>query len=81
MSKIDKDTDLVIVVGHQKSSNSNRLFEIAKNTFKDATVIMVNDLSELKEHNIESKKKAAIVSGASTPQFVVDDIYNYLLSK
>ena len=81
VSKIDADTDLIVVVGHQKSSNSNRLFEIAKNTFKDATVIMVNDLNELKEYNIESKKKAAIVSGASTPQFVVDNIYNYLLSK
>ena len=81
VSKIDKDTDLIIVVGHQKSSNSNRLFEIAKSSYKNATVIMVNDLNELKSFDVDSKKKAAVVSGASTPQYVVDDIYNYLLSK
>ena len=81
VAKIDKDTDLIVVVGHQKSSNSNRLFEIASNTYKDSMVIMVNDLEELKHYDIDSKKKAAIVSGASTPQYVVDDIYNYLLSK
>ena len=81
VAKIDKDTDLIVVVGHQKSSNSNRLFEIANSTYKDSMVIMVNDLEELKHYDIDSKKKTAIVSGASTPQYVVDDIYNYLLSK
>ena len=78
---ISKDTDLIVVVGHQKSSNSNRLFEIAKSLYKSATVLMVNNLDELKQCDVQNKKKAAIVSGASTPQYVVDDIYNYLLSK
>ncbi len=81
VGKIERDTDLIIIVGHQKSSNSNRLFEIASNLFHNATVIMVNDLDELKKHDIEAKKKAAVVSGASTPQYVVDEIYKYLLSK
>ena len=81
VSKIDKDTDLVIVVGHQKSSNSNRLFEIAKNTCINSMVIMVNDLKELLTYDIDDKEKAAIVSGASTPQYVVDEIYNYLINK
>lgn len=81
VTKIEKDTDLIIVVGHQKSSNSNKLFEIAKVNYPSSMVIMVNDLDELKELNIENKKKAAVISGASTPQYVVDDIYNYLLSK
>ena len=81
VTKIDPDTDLIIVVGSQKSSNSNKLFDIAKSTFKSATVIMVNDLDELKALDIHGKEKAAVVSGASTPKYIVDDIYNYLLSK
>ena len=81
VTKIENDTDLIIVVGHQKSSNSNKLFEIAKSNYPSAFVVMVNDLTELKELDIESKKKAAVISGASTPQYVVDDIYNYLFSK
>lgn len=82
VTKIDKDTDLIIVVGHQKSSNSNKLFEIAKSNYPSALVLMVNNLKELQSFSqIESKKKAAVISGASTPQYVVDEIYNYLLSK
>ena len=83
VTKIDSDTDLIIVVGHPKSSNSNKLFDIAKSNYKNATVLMVCDLKELlsAEVNLSDKKKAAVVSGASTPQYVVGEIYNYLLSK
>ncbi len=82
VTKIEKDTDLIIVVGHQKSSNSNKLFEIAKSNYPNAFVLMVNDLEELSTiKDIETKKKAAVISGASTPQYVVEDIYKYLLSK
>ena len=81
VTKIDSDTDLIIVVGHNKSSNSNKLFDIAKNWFKDSMVVMINNLAELKNYDIELKKKAAIVSGASTPQYLVDGIYNYLINK
>ena len=82
VTKIEKDTDLIIVVGHQKSSNSNKLFEIAKSNYPNAFVLMVNDLDELSTiKDIETKKKAAVISGASTPQYVVEDIYKYLLSK
>lgn len=78
--KIEPDTDLIVIVGHSKSSNSNKLFEIAKSNFKNAMVLMVNDLEELKKYSLESKRKAAVGSGASTPQYVVDEIYNYLIS-
>ena len=83
VTKIDADTDLIVVVGHPKSSNSNKLFDIAKSRYINSTVLMVSDLAELAKTGIDfaNKKKAAVVSGASTPQYVVDEIYNYLLSK
>ena len=83
VTKIDPDTDLIVVVGHPKSSNSNKLFEIAKSRFNKATVLMVSDLQDLQrdEAKLSSNKKAAVVSGASTPQYIVNEIYNYLLSK
>ncbi len=79
--KIDKDTDLIVIVGHEKSSNTNKLYDIALANYPNAQVVMVNSLSELKEINIEGKRKAAVGSGASTPQYIVDEIYNYLISK
>lgn len=81
VTKIEKDTDLIVVVGSKKSSNSNKLFDIALKCFPGAATYMVNDLDELKQLSIEGKKKAAVVSGASTPKYIVDEIYNYLLSK
>ncbi len=81
ITKIDSDTDLIVVVGSTKSSNSNKLFDIAKSRYPKATTCMVSDLNELTNLDISSKKKAAVVSGASTPQYVVDEIYNYLFNK
>ncbi len=82
VKNIEEDTDLIIVVGHHKSSNSNKLFDIAKSLHQNATVIMINDLKDLlTNYQIQGNKKAAVISGASTPQYVVDEIYNYLLSK
>ena len=80
MLKIDKDTDLIVVVGHIKSSNSNKLFDIAKSNYPNALVIMVNNLDELKAYDLKDKRKAAVGSGASTPQYIVDEIYNYLVT-
>ncbi len=79
--KIENDTDLIVIVGHQKSSNTNKLYDIALANYPNAQVIMVNKLDELKEINIEGKRKAAVGSGASTPQYIVDEIYNYLVNK
>ena len=79
MLQIDKETDLIIVVGHERSSNTNKLFDIAKAHYPHALVLMVNNLEELKKFDIKSNKKAAIASGASTPSYVVDEIYDYLL--
>ena len=42
---------------------------------------MVHDLEDLERYNIEGKKKAAISSGASTPNYIVEEIHQYLLSK
>lgn len=82
VKNIENDTDLIVVVGHQKSSNSNKLYEIAKSIHNSSTVIMINDLNDLiNNYDIAGNKKAAIISGASTPQYVVDEIYHYLLSK
>ena len=78
--KIENDTDLIVIVGHKKSSNSNKLFEIAKENYPHALVLMVNNLDELKAFDLKNKIKAAVGSGASTPQYIVDQIYNYLIS-
>ncbi|MCR4911850.1 MAG: 4-hydroxy-3-methylbut-2-enyl diphosphate reductase [Bacilli bacterium] len=78
---IDNSFDLIIIVGDESSSNTRKLFEIAVSSHPQAKILFVHDLEALRKENIDGYKKAAISSGASTPSYVVDDIYNYLLSK
>ena len=78
---ISKDTNLIIIVGDKRSSNTTKLYDIAVSNFPNAKVLFVASVEYLKGLDLSGYKKAAISSGASTPQFVVDDIYNYLLSK
>ena len=78
MLKIEDDTELIVVVGHSKSSNTTKLFDIAKKHYPDALVMMVNDANSMKIFDLSSIKKAAIASGASTPSYIVDEIYDYL---
>lgn len=75
---IEENTDLIIVVGDKKSSNSNKLYEIAKSKYPDKMVLMVENLNELKKYQLSKYKKATISSGASTPIKIVEEIKDYL---
>ena len=78
ISNIDKNTDLIVIVGDKLSSNCNKLFEIASKNYPLSKVIMVENLKQLKKAKIDGIKKAAISSGASTPYKLVEEIENYL---
>ncbi len=76
---LNDDTDAFIVVGDYNSSNTNRLFEIAKNTHKDALVLLIQKADDLDISVLKDKKNIAICSGTSTPVEVVDDIYKMIV--
>lgn len=78
--KISKDTDLIVIVGDNRSSNTTKLYDIARNNYVNALTVLVNDLDELRRYNLSKYKKAAISSGASTPYILVEEIKDYLLS-
>lgn len=78
---IDKDTDLILIVGDQKSSNSKKLYDLAKEHYINSNVYLVRDLDDVKKLDLANKKKAAISSGASTPLFLVEEIHEYLSTK
>lgn len=78
---LEDDVDAVIVVGDQVSSNSKRLFEIAKSTHQDCLVLMVSDPEDIDMSVLRNKKHIAISSGASTPSDVIDIIYQRLIKE
>lgn len=75
-----KDTDFIIVVGDTKSSNSTRLYEIAKISHPNIQSIMISSADELDLKIIKDKKSIVISSGASVPNEIIDEIVNKINS-
>lgn len=69
-----KDVDLIIVVGDQKSSNSLRLFEVAKLSHPEIDSVMISDASQLDVATIKHKKSIVIASGASVAHETIDAV-------
>ena len=70
-----KKTDLFIIVGDQKSSNTKKLYNIAKEKFN---AIMINDKNDLDINLLKNINEISITSGASTPSYLVDEIIEYI---
>lgn len=67
-----KKIGFVVIVGSPTSSNSNRLKEVAKKVGAKAFIIDIAD--ELKADWFKGVKKVAVSSGASTPEWLLDEV-------
>ncbi|HEY1674649.1 MAG TPA: 4-hydroxy-3-methylbut-2-enyl diphosphate reductase [Streptosporangiaceae bacterium] len=77
VKQIAADSDLVIVVGSQNSSNSVRLVEVAKD-FGATAAYLVDDASEVDEHWLDGVATIGVTSGASVPEDLVDGVLGWL---
>ncbi|MDH4217047.1 MAG: 4-hydroxy-3-methylbut-2-enyl diphosphate reductase [Gallionella sp.] len=68
--------DVVIVVGSQNSSNSNRLCEVARNMHIPA--YLVDNASELQQQWLKNKHRIGISAGASAPEVLVREVIERL---
>ena len=69
--------DLMIVVGSSSSANSNRLRNISEAICRRA--YLINSAASLKKEWIEDIKTVGITAGASTPDFLVEEVIDKLL--
>ena len=79
INELDDGVDTVIIVGSKKSSNTMKLYEIAKNIHPDKHIVLVNNVNELKEYGLVFKN-AVIASGTSTSIETINAIKDYLSS-
>ena len=77
INDLDSSVDTLIIVGSKKSSNTMKLYEVAKIKHPDKQIIMVNNLEELKGYNL-SFNNAVVASGTSTSILTISEITNYL---
>lgn len=73
------EANVVIVLGSQNSSNSNRLAEIAMQQGKAAHLI--DRVSEMRETWFEPSDTVLVTAGASAPEEHVQDCVNFLIEK
>ena len=77
IEKISDDIDTIIIVGSKRSSNTMKLYDIAKKAHPDKQIVMVATKEELINQNIKFKN-ASIASGTSTPYQTIAKIKEYL---
>ena len=74
---ISKKVDMMIIIGGKNSSNTKKLFEVAKKNCQNNILIeTVNDLN-----TIPDVKKIGIMAGASTPDESIYEVINILRTK
>lgn len=77
VKELAKEVDLVLVLGSQNSSNSQRLAELAKLMGKQAHLI--DTVAELDPAWLLNVKSVLVTAGASAPEVVVQDLIDYLI--
>jgi 4-hydroxy-3-methylbut-2-en-1-yl diphosphate reductase len=71
-----QEADLVLVLGSQNSSNSQRLAEIGRTMGKGA--YLIDDVSEVKSEWFTGVETVLVTAGASAPEWVVQDLVSHL---
>jgi 4-hydroxy-3-methylbut-2-enyl diphosphate reductase len=76
VKNVAHQADLVLVVGSNNSSNSNRLVEVSRNL--DTIAYLIDDSDKIRSEWLENAKTVAVTAGASAPEVLVQDVINYL---
>lgn len=79
--EISKNVDFMIIIGGKNSSNTQKLYEIAKKYCKEAVCIETKEELENFELNFIKYNKIGIMAGASTPKESIVDVKELLIDK
>jgi 4-hydroxy-3-methylbut-2-enyl diphosphate reductase len=79
VKQVASDADLVLVVGSDNSSNSNRLVEVARNLSTESHLI--DNFRNIKPEWLEGVKTIALTAGASAPEHLVEEVVQFLRTK
>ena len=75
---VARQADAILVVGAQNSSNSNRLVEVARRAGTDA--YLISCAADIEPRWLDGRRHLGITAGASTPDFLVEQVVDRLKS-
>jgi len=70
--ELSKEADVMIVIGGKNSSNTKQLYNICKENCPDS--YLIENASELRPEWFEGKKMCGITAGASTPNWIIEEV-------
>lgn len=76
---MSKKKDCMIIIGGANSSNTKKLYDIAKENCEN--VSLIENINDLDKQSIINYKDIGIMAGASTPKEMVDEVIKYLSKK
>jgi 4-hydroxy-3-methylbut-2-enyl diphosphate reductase len=76
VKNVAQQADLVLVVGSENSSNSNRLVEVAQNLRTNS--FLIENCRAIKPEWLEGVRTVALTAGASAPEHLVEETILYL---
>jgi len=76
---VSSDADLLLVVGSDNSSNSNRLVEVARNLGTSSHLI--ENYRAIEPEWLQDVKTVALTAGASAPECLVEEVVEYLFQQ
>jgi 4-hydroxy-3-methylbut-2-enyl diphosphate reductase len=79
VKEVASDADLLLVVGSDNSSNSNRLVEVARNLGTSSHLI--DNFRNIRPEWLEGVKTIALTAGASAPECLVEEVVEFLGTK
>jgi 4-hydroxy-3-methylbut-2-en-1-yl diphosphate reductase len=79
VKEVASDADLLLVVGSDNSSNSNRLVEVARNLGTSSHLI--DSFRNIQSEWLDEVDTIALTAGASAPECLVEEVAKFLSSK
>lgn len=76
VKKIAKMNEAVVVIGSPESANSRRLWKIAKKI--NSRSYFVENFRQIEKEWLKNINRIGIAAGASTPEWVINDVVSYL---
>lgn len=74
--KIAKEVEMMIIIGGKHSSNTNKLYEIAKENCNKS--ILIETVKEIDKEEVKKYSKIGIMAGASTPKKSIETVVEML---